>query len=261
MTATSKFKSLKKFNLSENVEEQVRRAILTKDYSPGDRLPSERELSQQFEVSRATIREALSYLQTSGLIYTKRGAKGGTFVSEINASQITQSFRNLIGLDRVNHAHLMEARLCIEPEVTRHIALIRSGDDICKLRGMLDFAEKNAGSSDKEVRLAGSRFHLEIVRICKNPVIIFILESITQALSEVVINMTEGKLDTQGILRHIQEHREILASIEEGDPNKAFEKTRDHLLDVFGFYSEMLPVDNSENAVQHIKHMSGFANL
>ena len=92
----AKFSSLKKPLLSKEVEAQLRASINAGTYKPGDKLPAERELVEQFQVSRVTVRDALRDLQSLGLISVKRGVNAGAYVSEPSPQPITQSLENLI---------------------------------------------------------------------------------------------------------------------------------------------------------------------
>ncbi len=68
--------------VSELVSDEIKKAIFSGSLKPGEKLPPERELSQQLNVGRAVVRESLRILEVSGLVYIKRGTNGGTFVKE-----------------------------------------------------------------------------------------------------------------------------------------------------------------------------------
>jgi len=97
----AKFKSVKQPVLSKEVEKQLRASINAGIYKPGDKLPSERELVEQFEVSRVTVRDALKSLQSLGLVSIRRGVNAGAYVSEPSPQAITQSIDALIQMKKV----------------------------------------------------------------------------------------------------------------------------------------------------------------
>lgn len=229
------------------MEQQLRQAIVTGVYRPGDRLPSERELSEQFKISRATVREALRHLQSNGLILIKRGVDAGAYVSELEPGPIIESFNNLIRLGKVNFAHLMHARLYIEPPATRVAAVIRRSEDIENLTKLLDEAERSVNYSPGKARLICTRFHCEVTRILQNPIIDFVCESITQNYSSVLIEMSKTKLTKDDILELIETHRDILDSIVKKEPSRAYEKARNHILDTYSMYSQMFPAADNKN--------------
>lgn len=235
------FKPIKKDSLSQRVEKDIKDAITSKIYKPFEKLPSERDLMNQFKVSRTTIREALRSLQSSGLIFVRRGVNAGAFVAEINPNPITENFQNLINFGLINFVHLIEARLYIEPEAARIAAICRTDKDIERLNNLLEIAEANVRSSAKEARLINVRFHIEIAKVTQNPIIIFISESITQAYSTVIVEMTRTKLSKADILKNIGAHRYILDSITQKNEKEAFERTRKHILGLYYIYRRIIP--------------------
>jgi DNA-binding FadR family transcriptional regulator len=247
------FKSLKKPLLSQEVELAIKKSILEEVYKPGEKLPSERELVEQFQVSRVTIREAFRNLQSSGLIRIKRGINAGAYVEEPNADPITQSFQNLIHLGRVNYSHLIDARLYIEPRAAEMAARYRSAEDLQRLGNLLDTAEGLAGKSRKRARLLNVSFHCEVARISSNPIIVFITESITQSYSAMIIEKTQTRLNRKDIQKFIDEHREILDSITTQNSAEAYEKTRRHLLETYATYSRVAPEEHAMEIDRRIK--------
>ncbi len=87
-----KFKPIKQPRLSEAVFDQLKQTILLRHFKPGDRLPSERKLSEEFQVSRIAIREAMRALETSGLVITRLGSTGGTYVTDLNFESLSSAF-------------------------------------------------------------------------------------------------------------------------------------------------------------------------
>jgi DNA-binding FadR family transcriptional regulator len=240
------FKPIRKKIISKEVEHRLRESILNGFYNPGDKLPSERELVEQFKVSRVTVREALKTLESNGLIAIKRGMNGGTYVSELKPDPIIKNFRNLISLGKVNFAHLMHARLCIEPHSAKAAAVIRTENDLTNLASLLEDAERYVNYSPRKARLICTRFHCEVASILQNPIIDFICESITENCSSVLIEMSQTKLDKNAILNLIDEHRYLLDPIIRKEPTEAYERTRNHLIKTYHMYSQMFPhIDNN----------------
>ena len=234
------FKAIKKASLSQRIEKDIKNAIASRIYKPLEKLPSERDLMGQFNVSRTTIREALMSLQSSGLIVVKRGVNAGAYVSEINPDPITENFRNLIKFGMINFVHLTEARLYIEPEAARIAAICREEKDIEMLNELLGKAEASNKTSGKEARLINIRFHVEIAKVTQNPIIVFISESITQVYSTVIVEMTKTKLSKGDVIKNIDAHRYILDSIIRKDEKEAFERAKNHILGLYHLYCRIL---------------------
>ncbi len=223
------FKSLKKPPLSQEVERQLRESIIKGIFKLDEKLPSERELVEQFQVSRVTIREALKNLIRSGLIKTKRGKNAGTYICKPNADAIADNFLNLVRLGHITFNHLIDARIFIEPDTAKMVAVKRTEKDIISLTSMLDKAAKLTETSLLEARLLNVRFHCKISEILDNPIISFTTNSITHAYSKIIIEKTSQHVGRDGILELIRQHREILMAISDKDGDRAYEKTMQHL--------------------------------
>jgi GntR family transcriptional repressor for pyruvate dehydrogenase complex len=242
------FSSIKKPSLSKEVERQLKQSIHAGVYGPGDKLPAERELVEQFEVSRATVRDALKNLQSMGLIEIKRGINAGAYVLAPNPLPITQSFENLIQMKKVSFAHLIEIRLFIEPNVTASAAARRTPEDIAMLTGLLDRAEQRLATNVKEARLINVRFHDKVAKITANPLIIFLSQSITQVCSASLIKMTQDAVDAATVKGLIGKHRSILQSIIDRKPGEAFDKTKLHLIETQEMYARSIPAEGTLGA-------------
>lgn len=223
------FKSLKKPLLSQEVERQLKESIIDGVFKPGEKLPSERELVDQFQVSRVTVREAMKSLRRSGLIEVRRGGNAGAYVCELNADAIIENFQNLVRMGRVDFHHLIQARIYMEPNTAHTVALKRTSEDIANLKKLLDKADKLTETSCRQARLLNVRFHCEIAKISRNPIVIFITESITQAFSKMLIDKTSKSIQREDVRELIRQHREILKAIIDRDEAAAYEKTRLHL--------------------------------
>ena len=250
------FKSLKKPILSTEVEKQLRASVNAGIYQPGDKLPSERELVEQFEVSRVTIRDALKSLQSLGLISIKRGIKAGAYVSEPSPQPITQSIDNLIQMKKVDFGHLIELRLYIEPQVASSVALHHKPKDIEAITGLLNQAEKYIKTSRKKARLTNVRFHCEVAKITRNELVVFLCESITQVYSAMLIEMTHTKLKEKGIRKLISEHRTILNAIAQKNAEEAFQRTKKHLLETYFTYSRIMPISTDKLVEKRIQYLA-----
>ncbi len=113
------FKPIKQSRISAAVTDQLKRSILLRRFKSGDRLPPERELAEQFEVSRVAIREAIRVLETSGFITTRQGVSGGTFVTDLTFQQLSNAFLDLFLADKISIPEVYQVRLLVEPEVAK----------------------------------------------------------------------------------------------------------------------------------------------
>lgn len=117
------FKALKQTRIYEKVMNQLKEAILLGEFKSGEKLPSERELTEQFQVSRGAIREAVRALETTGFVITRQGPAGGTFVTEPSFDHVENAFLDLFLANKISIPEMAHVRRIIEPEVARLAAL------------------------------------------------------------------------------------------------------------------------------------------
>jgi len=241
------FRSLKRPLLSNEVENQLKLSILKGAFSVGERLPSERELVEQFNVSRITVRSALRGLQKSGLIRVKQGRYAGAYVCELDSTPITENLQNLIKMRKVNFSHLMEIRLYTEPNFARNAAMHCTAEHIDTLKHLLDSAEAALNTSRRKARLLNVQFHNEVAKLIDNALVTFFSESILQVFSAMIIKKTHTRLDKKGIKKLILEHRSILEAIAQRNPKMAHEMTTEHLIKTYHMYSKIMKESHDEN--------------
>src|SRR3954469_4068413 len=99
---------------SSSIADQIRQAIVTGKLDRGERLPPERELAEQFGVSRVTVRDALRALEAMGLIEVRVGARGGAFVTVPSGSGVGQTMSDMMMMQALTPDDIVEARLVVE---------------------------------------------------------------------------------------------------------------------------------------------------
>jgi DNA-binding FadR family transcriptional regulator len=210
------------------VADQVVLAVREHRLRPGNRLPAERELAERFGVSRPTIREALTALELAGIVQSRKGR--GTVVVG------TSSHVAMWGVE-ILPPQVFEARLAIEPELARLAGEKRYPEDIEYLHEVLgeleaEFEATGAYASDLQI-------HRAVARAARNPILERALED---ALVHTQTPLWAGHRQrafrtTEVHAGHIQEARQVVRHIEQGDAAEAAEIWRQHL--VF-FRDEML---------------------
>ena len=173
----------------EEITAQIRAQLARQSLRTGDRLPPERDLADQFGVSRNTLREALRSLEIAGLLELKKGATGGAFIREGGGDAVVAGLSDLYRLGSIRPEHLTEARILIGTEVARLACARHTADD-------LEALEKNvaeAGAAGKAGEMARRaeihyEFHSLLARAAKNPVLIIL----TDALMEMTRHFVEA---------------------------------------------------------------------
>jgi len=172
----------------EEIASQIRGRLARRALRAGDRLPPERELAEQFHVSRNTLREALRSLEIAGLLELKKGATGGAFIKEGGGDAAVAGLADLYHLGAIKPEHLTEARIVIGTEVARLACLRRTPADLAALRRNVEEAEAATAEGDVARRAAVNyEFHRLLARAAQNPVLIVL----TDALMEMTRHFVE----------------------------------------------------------------------
>ena len=178
-------------DLSAQIAKSIRDAIVSGDLDVGDRLPSEAELSDQFEVSRSTVREALKRLAAQSLIRTQRGATGGAFVNKLRfedayGQQITTSAL-LLSMNAVDFTTACEARFALERACAPLSAARRTADHLATMRAEIT-RQAQPGLTDEAFCASDVAFHRALVDGAGNPVLSYQLAGAVEAI-EPLMNM------------------------------------------------------------------------
>jgi DNA-binding FadR family transcriptional regulator len=176
---TTVFTAVRERRAFQAVVAQIAEAIRTGELTRGDRLPSERLLAEQMEVSRPTLREAIKLLGESGVVEVRPGAAGGTFVvsDEIPATLVAQTE------SRINEVPaVLQARRLFEPEVVRLATRLATESDLAALDRIVCEQEGSLGNWPRITQL-DTRFHLELARATHNPLIVSLMTSLSRHLT------------------------------------------------------------------------------
>lgn len=204
-------------DLSAQIAQAIRDAIVAGDLIVDERLPSEAELSEQFQVSRPTVREALKRLAAQSLIRTQRGATGGAFVNRLNyedaySQQITTSTL-LLSMNAVSFDAACEARYALERACAPLSATRRSADQLATMRAEI-FRQGQPGLTDEAFCASDVAFHRALVDGAGNPVLSYQLAGAVEAMQPLMNMITFTARDRQIILAL---HTRIADAIEAGD--------------------------------------------
>lgn len=232
------FRAAKQNRIFQDVVDQIQEIILSGKLSPGNMLPSERELKDKLQVSRGTLREALRVLEQKGLIEIKLGVGGGAMVKGVGYEQVGESLALLIRYQKISLFHLAEFRKTIEGDVAALAAKRALPDDIERLKDLLDKARKctKQGQSyvaefigiDKEI-------HLAIAEISQNPVYVSLQHTVHDNIDqyyETFLSMQEREMK-----ENFQDLSNIILAIETHNQREARSLAREHVLR-FNHYME-----------------------
>ena len=179
---------------------QVRESVRKGDLVSGDRLPAERQLAEQFAVSRNTVREALRMLEISGLVQLRRGATGGAFIAEANPSKVASTMMDMLELSQFSLTDLTEARGWMDTVVVR-VACERADEEmLAKLDANVEEAARLSDWGDWERKaLVHVEFHNLLAEATGNPVMVVMMKGLMEVMAKIVLSI--GPTENDVILR------------------------------------------------------------
>jgi DNA-binding FadR family transcriptional regulator len=223
--------------LSDRVADALRAAILVQNLAPGTQLPTERELTEQFGVSRTVVREAIRILVTEGIVEVRSGS--GHRVAAVDPATVSRSMSWFIRGGRFEYRDVHEIRDVIEVRVAGLAAERRDETDIRTLRESHFRFAQLIDNGDDSAALADVEFHNHIANATKNLLFPVLLDSIVDAL----IGIRRALLSSGIEADVIRQHRDILDAIVASDGAAAQAAMQAHLNEIRMAYtgSELLP--------------------
>ncbi len=179
--------------LSAQIAEAIRGSIVSGALIVDERLPSEAELAEQFEVSRPTIREALKRLAAQSLIRTQRGAFGGAFVNRLSyedaRTQFVTTSTLLLSMNQVSFDTACEARFALERACAPMAAARREPDQLAIMRAEIA-RQSEPNLSDEAFCASDVTFHRALVDGAQNPVLSYQLSGSIEAMQPLMNMIT-----------------------------------------------------------------------
>jgi GntR family transcriptional regulator, transcriptional repressor for pyruvate dehydrogenase complex len=241
-------RAIKKTRIHEEVVTQIHELIREGRLKAGDQLPSERELSETFKVSRTSVREALRALETKGLIITRTGM--GNFVADLPVESLVAPLAKLLIEEKTALADIFELRKLIEPHIAALAAERSTSKDIQTLNKLLEDQQQQIKQGHTGVD-ADTQFHFTIGKVTQNQA----LEKLVSGLMDILGHSREESLQPPGRrLASLDSHRAIVAAIEAHDEDKAREAMLHHIeqveKNVFSDRKKSSSVDVAEKSLQ-----------
>ncbi len=208
--------------LSDKVASMVRQAIIARGLLPGTPLPSERDLGEQFGVSRTVVREAVRALTAQGIVEVRSGS--GLRVAAVDESTVSDSLMWFIRGGQLEYPRVHEVRRTVEVEMAGLAAKRRTEEQLAELRNAhKEFTR--AVNNVEEAALADLAFHAVIARATGNDLFSVILASISGALMEIRRkNLAAGSGQST-----VEEHEAVLEQIAARKPAAARKAMAAHL--------------------------------
>lgn len=228
MAIQGRLHAVRKVRVYEEIVSQITSLILEGDLKLGDKLPSERELCDRFNVGRNSVREATRALESANFVETRQGE--GTFVT-VTPDTLIPALSEKISSEGESGFHLLfEARRILEPQIAALAAKRATPSELKKLEEILERQEieVEAGGSGID---EDTEFHMGLAEAAKNEFLHRLVVSLLGTLRELRERSVRKKSDR---IRSHQTHLKILEAVREGREQDAVANMIGHLLEIEG---------------------------
>jgi GntR family transcriptional regulator, transcriptional repressor for pyruvate dehydrogenase complex len=212
--------------ISEVIVEQIRLLIRQGQLKPGDRLPPERDLCEQFGVSRVTIREALRMLETSGLVDIRVGARGGAFLTAPTSNRVSEGITDLLTMSVISAADVTEARMILEVGIVPLVCQRANQQDLADLEKICERSKEALRAGDYTMDMS-LEFHARMAQATHNPAISMLVESFREPMLMSLQRAREAAPEMGRV--GTKEHERLVAAVRARDEQTATRIMREHL--------------------------------
>ena len=214
------------------VAEEIKSWLVAENMAPGDRLPSEPELMDRFGMAKGTIREAMRILEAQGLIKTRTGPGGGSFVHEVSEERARALLGNYFFFKHLTIGDIYQIRRALEPELAASLAGNLSDLQLGQLEDItLIYSEPpQTTEQEREQHIASLRFHETLATWADNPMLSFIIGFMARMLSDLTVYRRLYEPRNYDLWHKGRDyHRSLIAALRAGDAKAARETMAAHM--------------------------------
>ncbi|KAA1175857.1 FadR family transcriptional regulator [Marinobacter salinexigens] len=232
----------KRVKRSDQIVESVKRWIAVNQMQPGDKLPNERELMEQFECSKGTVREALKSLEVQGLVSIRTGPNGGAILERVPFEKASELLRNYLHFEQPSGPEVYALRTLIEPEIAALATPRLTDEDIETLAALVERCENDPETFDERIaqRIAELEFHVVLAQRCDNALLAFFGRFLNDMIRDLVI-FKKSALPEQrefSCSNHTY-HKKLLEAFRAGKAEEARQLMHDHMKEAEHFNKEL----------------------
>ncbi|KAB1645121.1 FadR/GntR family transcriptional regulator [Gulosibacter chungangensis] len=219
------------------VAQQIVTDIQTRGAGPGDRLPPEKQMLEEYQIGRGTLRESLRFLELQGLISLKPGPGGGPIVERPNGTGLATSLTLLLQLENAPYRDVVEARETIEPAMARYAASRITDEELAALKESVDRMSEHI--KDEEIFAeTNHEFHEVIAKASGNSLFTHMIDALTGILD----GTTMGIEYPEHRRKHVVEaHRRIYEALASRDAAAASNTMLEHIEEYSKYISRKYP--------------------
>nr|WP_282563144.1 FCD domain-containing protein [Gymnodinialimonas phycosphaerae] len=171
------------------VSAAIKEWVVERNMQKGDRLPSEAEMMTRFGMAKGTIREAMRILEAQGLIETRTGPGGGSFVGEVTADRAKALLANYFYFNELSVADIYQLRRVLEPELAASLAGKLNEDQLDALEKVVAQYPEPAQTAEEErdQHVASLTFHRTLANFSDNALLAFVVSFMGRVLSDLTV--------------------------------------------------------------------------
>jgi DNA-binding FadR family transcriptional regulator len=214
------------------VAEEIKDWIVQEHFGPGDRLPSEPDLIDRFGMAKGTIREAMRILEAQGLVKSRTGPGGGTFVHEVSKERARALLGNYFYFKNLTIRDIYQLRRVLEPELAASLAGKLSGEVLGQLEAIVGEYSEPARTVDeeREQHVASLRFHALLAEQSGNDLLGFLIDFMVNMLSDLTVYRKLYEPPNAELWKRGRAFQtELIDALRAGDADTARLVMRDHM--------------------------------
>jgi DNA-binding FadR family transcriptional regulator len=222
---------------SELVARDIAARIVADDLPEGTRLPNEREMLDEYQVGRSTLREALRLLESHGVLTIRPGREGGPVVRRPRATDLAETLTLLLDFGQVPFSEVYSARQAIEPTLARMAASNIDASTLSEMRESIDRMSNDL--PDRAVfRSENFRFHEFIAHAAKSPVLELFTAALESVAGGIAFGAVEADFSTEQRSHVLSFHERLFEALSSGDGEQAEALMREHLAESRSYWIE-----------------------
>ena len=224
------FEKAKQVRVFQDVVDQIQDAILEGRILVGEKLPSERELKETFNISRGTLREALRVLEQKGLIEIRLGVHGGAIVRQASPEPMLETLSLMVGRKEIPFSNIQEFRSSVEADIASLAAQRRTAEDLEGLSVILEevrYHLEEAYDWDAFIAADG-RFHQALARIARNQLFSLVQRAVHENIHAYYATYLSRKREI--LQENHQDLTDIYKAVEEGNGVRAAALMSSHVV-------------------------------
>ncbi len=214
------------------VADQIKAWVVERDLHQGDKLPNEAEMIALFKVSKGTVREALRILEAQGLIITRTGPGGGSFVGEVSQDRALSLLGNYFYFQALSLADIYQMRRALEPELAAGLAGQLTTEQLDELGQMVSAHDTPAQSAEeeKEEHIASLAFHARLADYAGNPLLGFTIAFMVRMLTEMTVYRKLYDVPNHELWRRGRQYQmDLIEALRLGDADLARQTMTAHM--------------------------------